>query len=112
MLFTYKSNQQKKIPSCIHEDKTARVQTLSKEDNSLLHNLIFKFEEKTACPILINTSFNVRGEPIVAKPLDALKCFFQTDMDVLALGNYIVLKTENTTNIPEELTKIQEYELD
>jgi len=112
MLFTYKSDQQKKIPSCIHEDKTARVQTLAKDDNPLLHNLITKFEEKTTCPILINTSFNVRGEPIVATPFDALKCFFQTDMDVLVLGNHIVLKTENSLNISEELTKNQEYEMD
>ena len=88
------------------------MQTLDNDDNPLLHQLISKFEEKTDCPILINTSFNVRGEPIVSKPLDALRCFFQTDMDVLVLGNHVVLKTKNTKNIATELTKIQEYEMD
>jgi len=112
MLFTFKSDKYSQIPSCIHEDSTARVQTLEKEDNPLLHQLISSFDEKTQCPVLINTSFNVRGEPIVATPKDALKCFFQTDMDVLVLGNHVILKTENTSNIDSELTKIQEYELD
>lgn len=99
------------IPSCIHEDNTARVQTLSKEDNSLLHQLISVFEEKTNYPVLINTSFNVRGEPIVDSPLNALKCFFQTDMNLLVLGNYILEKTKNT-NVNDELTKEIIYEMD
>lgn len=112
MLFTFKSDMYSKIPSCIHEDNTARVQTLEKEDNPLLHQLISKFDKKTQCPVLINTSFNVRGEPIVAFPEDALKCFFQTDMDVLVLGNFIILKSENATNIDTALTEIKEYALD
>lgn len=111
MLFTYKSNKKNEIPSCIHEDDTARVQTLKKEDNQLLHQLITDFKEKTNCPILINTSFNVRGEPIVESPIDALKCFFQTDMDILVMENLVLLKGKNK-NVSEELTKNNNYELD
>ncbi|WP_299211962.1 carbamoyltransferase N-terminal domain-containing protein [uncultured Aquimarina sp.] len=111
MLFTFRSDRKEKIPSCIHEDGTARVQTLSSDENPLLHLLISSFEQKTSCPVLINTSFNVRGEPIVASPLDALKCFFQTEMDILVLGNYIIQK-ENNNNVDEILSKQIEYELD
>lgn len=111
MLFTFGSDKKKEIPSCIHEDDTARVQTLSKNENPLLHQLISSFEEKTSCPVLINTSFNVRGEPIVASPLDALRCFFQTEMDVLVLGNFIIEKTKNT-NVSTSLSKQIHYELD
>jgi len=111
MLFTFRSNKKEKIPSCIHEDDTARVQTLSKDENPLLHQLISNFEQKTSCPVLINTSFNVRGEPIVASPVDALKCFFQTEMDTLVLSKYLVKKEDNT-NVNELLTKPTSYELD
>lgn len=111
MLFTYISTKKKEIPSCIHEDGTARVQTLSRKENPLLHQLISSFEEKTSCPVLINTSFNVRGEPIVASPFDALRCFFQTEMDILVLGNYIIDKKANI-HASEELTKQESYELD
>lgn len=111
MLFTYKSDKRNKIPSCIHEDETARVQTLSKNDNEKLHRLISEFNNLTSSPVLINTSFNVRGEPIVESPLDALKCFFQTDMDVLVIDNYIIQK-ENNFEISEELTTKTIYELD
>lgn len=111
MLFTFRSDKKEKIPSCIHEDGTARVQTLSSEENPLLHQLISSFEDKTSCPVLINTSFNVRGEPIVASPLDALRCFFQTEMDLLVLGNYIIYKERNR-NVSETLSKQIQYELD
>ncbi len=111
MLFTFRSDKEEKIPSCIHEDGTARVQTLNKDENPLLHRLISTFEQKTSCPILINTSFNVRGEPIVASPLDALKCFFQTEMDVLVLGNYIIEKNKNK-EVSTRLSKQVNYELD
>jgi carbamoyltransferase len=111
MLFTVKSDKQYKIPSCVHEDFTARVQTLYKEENPLLHQLIKSFKQKTECPVLINTSFNVRGEPIVESPLDALKCFFYTKMDILVLGNYIITKPENT-NPDKELIITTSYEMD
>ncbi|GAA0729675.1 carbamoyltransferase [Aquimarina litoralis] len=111
MLFTFKSDKKSKIPSCIHEDGTARVQTLQEEENPLLYKLISTFEEKTSCPVLINTSFNVRGEPIVASPLDALKCFFQTEMDILVLGNFVIEKDHNI-KVNSILTKQLQYELD
>ncbi len=111
MLFTVNSDRKSQIPSCIHEDGTARLQTVRKDDNERLYELLDTFEKKTGCPVLINTSFNVRGEPIVCTPLDAIRCFFQTDMDVLALGNYVLFKTDNT-NPSEELMTSQSYELD
>lgn len=111
MLFTFNSAKKEEIPSCIHEDYTARVQTIAQKDNVLLYQLISCFNKKSKVPILINTSFNVRGEPIVESPLDALKCFFQTDMDVVVLGNYLIEKKDNR-DINSELTSKLEYELD
>jgi len=111
MLFTFDSNKKAEIPSCIHEDGTARVQTISKEDNPLFYKLISEFNSLSNAPVLINTSFNVRGEPIVESPLDALKCFFQTDMDVLVMGN-IMIEKEINLNVPIELTQKTNYELD
>lgn len=96
------------IPACIHEDNTARVQSLSKESNPILHDLIKRFYEKSGLPVLINTSFNERGEPIVTTPKDAISCFFNTDMDVLVLGNVLLLKKENSR---VNLLK-KKYELD
>ncbi|MDD5618073.1 MAG: carbamoyltransferase [Candidatus Omnitrophica bacterium] len=80
------------IPSVTHVDYSARVQTVDGERNPLFHNLIKKFEELSNCPVIINTSFNIRGEPIVCTPLDALRCFLNTDMDYLAIGNFLVDK--------------------
>ncbi|WP_237274898.1 carbamoyltransferase family protein [Tenacibaculum ovolyticum] len=111
MLFTFKGKNKNKIPSCIHEDNTARVQSLQKKDNEFLHNLISIFEKKTSCPILINTSFNVRGEPIVNSPFDALNCFFRTHMDVLVLQNYVLFKENNKKPHKQFLKKI-DFELD
>jgi carbamoyltransferase len=111
MLFTFKSDKKKIIPSCVHEDNTARVQTLNKKENPLLHELINQFKLKTECPILINTSFNVRGEPIVESPLDALRCFFYTKMDILVIGNFILTKPENTT-VDKRLIINKDYALD
>ncbi|RIK73326.1 MAG: hypothetical protein DCC68_25095 [Planctomycetota bacterium] len=78
------------IPAVTHVDYSARVQTVDAERHPLLHMLLSKFYERTGCPLAINTSFNVRGEPIVCTPADALRCFRATDMDVLALGRNIV----------------------
>jgi len=111
MLFTVKSDKKKEIPSCIHEDNTARVQTLNKAENPLLHNLISDFKVKTDCPVLINTSFNVRGEPIVESPLDALRCFFYTKMDLLVLGNFVLQKQDNL-EVDQQLIVSENYELD
>lgn len=82
------------IPAVTHVDYSARLQTVHKETNPRYHKLISKFEEKTGCAVIINTSFNVRGEPIVCTPKDAYKCFMRTDMDYLVLGNYILSKED------------------
>jgi len=80
------------IPAITHVDYSARVQTVDKERHPLVHQLITRFCEKTGCPVLINTSFNVRSEPIVCTPEDAYRCFMMTDMDVLVLGRHILRK--------------------
>ena len=79
------------VPAITHVDYSARIQTVHADTNSKYHAVISKFKEKTGCPLVVNTSFNVRGEPIVCTPTDAFKCFMGTDMDVLAVGNYVLL---------------------
>lgn len=96
MLFvTEGAEKANEIPSCIHQDNTARVQCLKKEFNPKLYQLLIEFNEITGIPVLINTSFNERGEPIVCTPGDALQCFFNTEMDVLVMGNIVVRKDQN-----------------
>ena len=80
------------IPAVTHVDYSARIQTVSKKNNKRYYDLISKFKEKTGCPILINTSFNVRGEPIVNTPTDAFNCFMGTELDYLVIGNCILEK--------------------
>jgi len=80
------------IPAVTHVDYSARVQTVDDERNPLLHQLLTAFHERTGCPVLVNTSFNVRGEPIVCTPEDAYRCFLATDMDVLVVGRNVLLK--------------------
>ena len=82
------------IPAVTHLDFSARVQTVDRETNPRFWKLIRAFKEKTGCAVLINTSFNVRGEPVVCTPLDAYRCFMGTDMDVLVINNYFYRKTE------------------
>ncbi|MFC1655995.1 carbamoyltransferase [Patescibacteria group bacterium] len=82
------------IPAVTHKDNSARIQSVSKEENYRYHKLISAFKEKTGTSVIINTSFNVRGEPIVCTPLDALKCFLRTDMDILVMGDYVVNKND------------------
>ncbi len=82
------------IPAITHIDYSARIQTVHKETNSLYHKMISKFEEQTGYGVIINTSFNVRGEPIVCTPADAYKCFMRTDIDYLLLGNYLLNKKD------------------
>jgi carbamoyltransferase len=81
-----------KVPAITHVDYSARLQTVDSDRNPVYHALIKKFHEKTGCPVIINTSFNVRGEPIVCKPEDAFRCFMRTEMDYLILGNFILDK--------------------
>jgi carbamoyltransferase len=82
------------IPAVTHVDYSARIQTVSRETNPRYHALIRAFEELTGFGLVINTSFNVRGEPIVCTPEDAYRCFMRTEMDVLALGPFLLHKTE------------------
>ena len=82
------------IPAVTHVDNSARIQTVGKDNDEDFYNLILKFYQKTGCPMLVNTSFNVRGEPIVCTVKDAYACFRNTDMDVLVIGNCILFKSE------------------
>ncbi len=81
-----------KIPAVTHVDYSARIQTVTKSTNNRYYDLISKFKEKTGCPVIVNTSFNVRGEPIVNTPIDAFNCFMGTDLDYLVIGNCILDK--------------------
>ena len=87
------------IPAVTHVDYSARIQTVHVETNPLYHALITEFNSKTGCPILVNTSFNVRGEPIVNTPEDAFRCFMGTDIDVLAIGNCLLYKYQQLSSM-------------
>ena len=98
------------VPAITHVDYSARIQTVHADTNSKYHAVISKFKEKTGCPLVVNTSFNVRGEPIVCTPTDAFKCFMGTDMDVLAVGNYVLYKEQQVEALKENYE--ERYELD
>ena len=98
------------IPAVTHVDYSARIQTVSKDTNPLYYKLISKFKEKTNCPVLVNTSFNIRGEPIVHTPEDAFKCFMGTELDVLVVGNCYLDKTYQDLNLKSDYTN--NFELD
>ena len=98
------------IPAVTHVDYSARIQTVSKENNPLYYKLLEKFKEKTNCPVLVNTSFNIRGEPIVHSPEDAFKCFMGTDLDVLVVGNCYLTKNQQDLNLKSNYTN--SFELD
>lgn len=99
------------IPAVTHVDNSARIQTVDKADNPLYHKLIQSFYEQTGCPVIINTSFNVRGEPIVCSPKEAFVCFMRTRMDYLVLGPYILNKAEQDV-WPEDDSWKKDYVLD
>jgi carbamoyltransferase len=82
------------IPAVTHVDYSARIQTVHEATNPRYYALINSFKEKTGCPVIVNTSFNVRGEPIVCTPEDAFRCFMGTEIDVLAIGNCFLRKGE------------------
>jgi carbamoyltransferase len=94
MLFTYRVRPDRaaRIPSALHADGTARVQTVTADSHPLLHRLLTRFGERTGVPVLVNTSFNVRGEPIVATPRAALEAFYGTPLDALAIGPHVLGK--------------------
>jgi carbamoyltransferase len=99
------------VPAVTHVDCSARVQTVNRDTNPLYHELIARFDEEHGCPVIINTSFNVRGEPIVCTPEDAWRCFMRTNMDFLVLGPFLLAKTEQPP-LREEGDWQKEFELD
>ena len=99
------------VPAITHVDYSARVQSVSAGTNPRYHRLIEAFRRKTGCPVLINTSFNVRGEPIVCTPGDGFTCFMRTEMDYLVLGNFLLDKKEQKP-LEEDSDWRSEFELD
>jgi carbamoyltransferase len=101
------------IPAVTHVDYSARVQTVDRETNPRFHELLRCFAQKTGCAALVNTSFNVRGEPIVCSAEDAYRCFMRTEMDYLAIGNFLLAKQDQPPQ-PRLVDRSwqKEYELD
>ena len=99
------------LPAITHVDYSARIQTVHKETNPRFHQLLDAFDKKTGCPVLVNTSFNVRGEPIVRTPEDSYRCFMRTEMDYLVLENFLLNKSDQP-EWKEEGDWRDEYELD
>tara|TARA_B100000579_G_scaffold77150_1_gene59761 strand:+ start:1876 stop:3714 length:1839 start_codon:yes stop_codon:yes gene_type:complete len=93
------------IPAVTHVDYSARIQTVIKNTNNRYYDLISKFKEKTGCPVIVNTSFNVRGEPIVNSPTDAFNCFMGTELDYLVIGNCILDKSKQNINLKKDYKK-------
>jgi carbamoyltransferase len=98
------------IPAVTHVDYSARIQTVHQETNPRFHRLISRFKEITGCPVVVNTSFNVRGEPIVCTPEDAFRCFMGTEIEVLAVGNCYLDKNDQDPKL--KLDYKNAFELD
>tara|TARA_B100000674_G_scaffold163824_1_gene131312 strand:+ start:876 stop:2822 length:1947 start_codon:yes stop_codon:yes gene_type:complete len=98
------------VPAITHVDFSARIQTVHADTNPRYHAVISKFKEKTGCPLVVNTSFNVRGEPIICTPTDAFKCFMGTEIDMLSIGSYVLYKEKQDENLKENYE--EQYELD
>ena len=98
------------LPAVTHVDYSSRAQTVHKETNPKFYKLIQKFEKLTSFPVLVNTSFNIRGEPIVCSPDDAYKCFMGTDLDILVCENFILYKEKQNSQLSKDYTK--NFELD
>ena len=99
------------IPAVTHVDYSARIQTVAREDNPAYYDVIQAFNSLTGCPLVVNTSFNVRGEPIVNTPEDAYRCFMRTEMDCLVLGHHLLLK-QDQPSWEEAGSWQEEFELD
>jgi carbamoyltransferase len=99
------------IPAITHIDYSARIQTVSEKYNPLYYKMIKIFGEKYSSPVIINTSFNVRGEPIVCTPEDAFLCFMRTNMDYLIMGNFLLEKKEQKP-LEKDIDWLKEFELD
>ncbi len=101
------------IPAVTHVDYTARVQTVRREENPRYYDLLTAFDQLTGCPVVVNTSFNVRGEPIVCTPAEAYACFMRTEMDALVIGDFVLLKGEQGARAEASDTAWQEeFQLD
>ena len=99
------------LPAVTHIDYSARIQTVSRETNPLYYDVIDAFAKKTGYPVIINTSFNVRGEPIVCRPEEAFKCFMRTEMDYLVIGNFVIAKTDQK-QLEQDVDWRKEFQLD
>jgi carbamoyltransferase len=99
------------LPAITHVDGSARVQTVRRDQHAEFYDLLAEFDRQTGCPVMINTSFNVRGEPIVCTPHDAYLCFMRTEMDVLVLGNQI-LRKQDQPEFHEDVDWRELYALD
>ena len=101
------------IPAITHVDYSARLQTVDKERNPKLHRLMRRFKEITSCPVIINTSFNIRGEPIVCSPEHAYRCFMATNMDVLVMEDFVLYKNEQSQAKEHEIDEYKaQFQLD
>lgn len=100
-----------RIPAITHVDYSARIQTVHRETNPRFHALLERFRELTGCGVLVNTSFNVRGEPIVCTPAQAYRCFMRTEMDYLVVGNLLLAKTEQPQRVRADAWP-KEFDLD
>ena len=102
------------IPAVTHVDYSARVQTVDRERNPLFHSLISAFHELTGVPVVVNTSYNIRGEPIVCSPGDAYRCFAGTEIDTLVLGRYMIHKTDlaEQDRVEDRGAYLKQFELD
>jgi carbamoyltransferase len=98
------------IPAVTHVDYSARIQTVHEETNPRYHALISAFKARTGCPIVVNTSFNIRGEPIVCTPEDAFRCFMGTDIEVLVVGNCYLRKEDQDQKLTQDYRRT--FELD
>ena len=98
------------VPAVTHVDYSARIQTVNNNTTPRFHALISKFKEETGVPLIVNTSFNVRGEPIVCTPKDAFKCFMGTELDILVVGDYLLIKDKQDMDLKENYEDF--YELD
>ena len=98
------------LPAITHVDFSARIQTVHQKTNEGFYKLIKKFKDKTNCPILVNTSFNVRGEPIVNSPEDAFNCFMGTGLDLLVIENFVMEKKDQNSELIQDYK--DKYELD
>lgn len=94
------------IPAVTHVDYSARIQTVHRDTNPRYHALLGRFRDQTGCPVIVNTSFNVRGEPIACTPEDAFRCFMGTEIEALAIGNCFLRKEDQNPNLKRDYSKV------